>query len=65
MTAMRSFTPPPEYASFRVTLGIEEGARKIVTVKGIGWRDARNKAEEQARADGHYDVIALLVEPAE
>ena len=65
MTAMRTFTPPEEYAPFRVLLGIEEGERITVTVNALGQHDAAHKAREQAITDGHSDVIALRVEPAE
>ena len=66
MTTMRRFTPTEEYGAFRVIVGVDDGERITITVPhALGEINARQLAEEQARAAGHYDVQALDAERAE
>ena len=60
--ALRSFLPPPEYATYRVLLTEELGSCFWLTVNAIGIHDAENKAKDKARRQGYFDLGVLTVE---
>ena len=60
--ALRSFLPPPEYATYRVLLGVDDGERITLEVHAIGAKSAGMLAQLKAEDLGHYDVQALRAE---
>ena len=62
--ALRSFLPPPEYATYRVLLGVDDGERMTLEVHAIGQHSAAKLAELKAEDLGHFDVMALRVDEA-
>ena len=62
--ALRSFLPPPEYATYRVLLSEELGSRWWETVNAIGPLDAQHRAKQRALNRGYFDVVAIDVKEA-
>lgn len=59
--ALRTFTPPPGYAEYRVLVTDEFGEQWEERVNALGKHDAAHRAVQIAIDTGHYDVTVLEV----